>query len=144
MYATEEDMIKRFGNEVENLKAMLPEGAIAEALQDATEEIDSYVAVKYSLPLPNIPSTLQRIACNIARYRLYFQQPTDEVENRYKAEIEFLKRIADGKAVLNILNQENEVTEEKPKNSPATMPIGTTYRGCVFADDILNRMPSIK
>ena len=59
MYATEEDMIKRFGNEVENLKAMLPEGGIAEALQDATEEIDSYVAVKYSLPLPSIPSTLQ-------------------------------------------------------------------------------------
>lgn len=144
MYATEEDLIKRFGNEVENLKAMLPEGAIAEALQDATEEIDSYVAVKYSLPLPSIPSTLQRIACNIARYRLYFQQPTDEVENRYKAEIDYLKRIADGKAVLNILNQENEVTEEKPKNSPATMPIGTTYRGGVFGDDILNRMPSIK
>ncbi|BCX74650.1 gp436 family protein [Acinetobacter sp. Tol 5] len=144
MYATEEDMIKRFGNEVENLKAMLPEGGIAEALQDATEEIDSYVAVKYSLPLPSIPSTLQRIACNIARYRLYFQQPTDEVENRYKAEIDYLKRIADGKAVLNILNQDNEVTEEKPKNSPATMPIGTTYRGGVFGDDILNRMPSIK
>lgn len=144
MYATEEDLIKRFGNEVENLKTMLPEGAIAEALQDATEEIDSYVAVKYSLPLPSIPSTLQRIACNIARYRLYFQQPTDEVENRYKAEIDFLKRIADGKAVLNILNQDNEVTEEKPKNSPATMPIGTTYRGGVFGDDILNKMPSIK
>ncbi|MEC8125272.1 MAG: DUF1320 domain-containing protein [Pseudomonadota bacterium] len=144
MYATEEDMIKRFGNEVENLKAMLPEGAIAEALQDAAEEIDSYVAVKYRLPLPSNPSTLQRIACNIARYRLYFQQPTDEVENRYKAEIDYLKRIADGKAVLNILNQDNEVTEEKPKNSPATMPIGTTYRGGVFGDDILNRMPSIK
>ncbi len=144
MYATEEDLIKRFGNEVETLKSMLPEGAIAEALQDATEEIDSYVAVKYSLPLPSIPSTLQRIACNIARYRLYFQQPTDEVENRYKAEIDYLKRIADGKAVLNILNQDNEVTEEKPKNSPATMPIGTTYRGGVFGDDILNRMPSIK
>ncbi|CEI50792.1 Mu-like prophage protein GP36 [Acinetobacter bereziniae] len=144
MYATEEDLIKRFGNEVETLKSMLPEGAIAEALQDASEEIDSYVAVKYSLPLPSIPSTLQRIACNIARYRLYFQQPTDEVENRYKAEIDFLKRIADGKAVLNILNQDNEVTEEKPKNSPATMPIGTTYRGGVFGDDILNRMPSIK
>ncbi|WP_287906518.1 DUF1320 domain-containing protein [Acinetobacter sp.] len=144
MYATEEDMIKRFGNEVETLKSMLPEGAIAEALQDATEEIDSYVAVKYTLPLPSIPSTLQRIACNIARYRLYFQQPTDEVENRYKAEIDYLKRIADGKAMLNILNQDNEVTEEKPKNSPATMPIGTTYRGGVFGDDILNRMPSIK
>ena len=144
MYATEEDLIKRFGNEVENLKSMLPDGAIAEALQDATEEIDSYVAVKYSLPLPSIPSTLQRIACNIARYRLYFQQPTEEVENRYKAEIDFLKRIADGKAVLNILNQENEVTEEKPKNSPATMPIGTTYRGGVFGDDVLNMMPSLK
>ncbi|ENV71902.1 hypothetical protein F946_01357 [Acinetobacter johnsonii ANC 3681] len=142
MYATRNDLEARFGEgELQQLESMQTVGnSIEEALQDASEEIDSYIAVRYVLPLPNTPSTLKRIACNIARYRLYFQQPIEEVENRYKAEIDFLKRVADGKATLNILNPQNEVTEEKP----ATMPIGTTYRGGVFGDDILNMMPSIK
>lgn len=146
MYATRNDLEARFGEgELQQLEIMQTVGnSIEEALQDASEEIDSYIAVKYVLPLPSIPSTLKRIACNIARYRLYFQQPTEEVENRYKAEIDFLKRIADGKATLNILNSQNEVTEEQPKNKPSTMPIGTTYTGGVFGDDVLNMMPSIK
>lgn len=136
----------RFGvNEISNLKAMQTvENAIEQALQDAAEEIDSYVAVKYQLPLPEVPSTLKRIACNIARYRLYFQRPTEEVENRYKAEIDFLKRIADGKATLNILNTQNQVTNEKPVQTPSTMPIGTSYVGGVFGDETLDKMPSFK
>ncbi|EOR06013.1 gp436 family protein [Acinetobacter tandoii] len=145
MYATREDLIARFGNEIDQLESMLSTtNSIDEAIRDATEEIDSYVAVKYKLPLPNIPSTLKRVACNIVRYRLYFQHPTEEVENRYEAEINYLKRIADGKAVLNILNDQNQVTEEKPANAPATMPIGSTYRGGVFGDATLDKMPSIK
>ncbi|WP_180102198.1 gp436 family protein [Acinetobacter sp. YH12126] len=146
MYATKSDLVARFGEgELEELEAMQTAGnSIEETLQDASEEIDSYIAVRYVLPLPSTPSTLKRIACNIARYRLYFQHPTDEVENRYKAEIDFLKRVADGKATLNILNPQNEVTEEKPVNSPSTLPIGSTYRGGVFGDDVLNMMPSIK
>ncbi|WP_046206098.1 gp436 family protein [Acinetobacter radioresistens] len=146
MYATRADMEVRFGvNEISNLKAMQTvENAIEQALQDAAEEIDSYVAVKYQLPLPEVPSTLKRIACNIARYRLYFQRPTEEVENRYKAEIDFLKRIADGRATLNILNTQNQVTNEKPVQTPSTMPIGTSYVGGVFGDDTLNKMPSFK
>lgn len=146
MYATRQDLEARFGfSEIANLEAMQTSvSSIADALQDAAEEIDSYIAVKYQLPLPSVPSTLKRVACNIARYRLYFQQPTEEVENRYKAEIDFLKRIADGKAVLNILNESNQVTEEKPVNTPSTMPIGTTYKGGVFGDATLDMMPSIK
>jgi len=146
MYATRNDLEARFGEgELQQLEIMQTVGnSIEEALQDASEEIDSYIAVKYVLPLPSTPSTLKRIACNIARYRLYFQQPTEEIENRYKEEIDFLKRIADGKATLNILNPQNEVTEEQPKNKPSTMPIGTTYTGGVFGDDVLNMMPSIK
>lgn len=146
MYATRQDLEARFGSgEIANLEAMQTSvNAIADVLQDANEEIDSYIAVKYQLPLPSVPSTLKRVACNIARYRLYFQQPTEEVESRYKAEIDFLKRVADGKAVLNILDQSNQVTEEKPINAPATMPIGTTYKGGVFGDATLDMMPSIK
>ncbi|RZG64093.1 DUF1320 domain-containing protein [Acinetobacter bouvetii] len=146
MYATRNNLEERFGEgELQELESMQTAGnSIEEALQDASEEIDSYIAVRYELPLPSTPSTLKRVACNIARYRLYFQRPTEEIENRYKAEIDFLKRVADGKATLNILNPQNEVTEEKPARSPATMPIGTTYRGGVFGDDVLNMMPSIK
>ncbi|MFW2122496.1 gp436 family protein [Acinetobacter ursingii] len=146
MYATRQDLEARFGlGEIANLEAMQTSvSSIADALQDADEEIDSYIAVKYQLPLPSVPSTLKRVACNIARYRLYFQRPTEEVENRYKAEIDFLKRVADGKAVLNILNESNQVTEEKPVNAPSTMPIGTTYKGGVFGDATLDMMPSIK
>ena len=146
MYASRADLEARFGEaEIANLEVMQSTpNAIDEALQDATEEIDSYVAVKYQLPLPSIPSTLKRVACNIARYRLYFQQPTEEIENRYKAEIDYLKRVADGKAILNILDPQNQVSEEKPVQSPATMPIGTTYKGGVFGDAVLDMMPSIK
>lgn len=146
MYATRKDLEARFGeDELQELDLMQTAGnSIEEALQDASEEIDSYIAVRYVLPLPSTPSTLKRIACNIVRFRLYFQRPTEEVENRYKAEIDFLKRVADGKATLNILNPQNEVTEEKPVNSPSTLPIGSTYRGGVFGDDVLSMMPSIK
>lgn len=146
MYATRKDLEVRFGeDELQELDLMQTAGnSIEEALQDASEEIDSYIAVRYVLPLPSTPSTLKRIACNIARFRLYFQSPTEEVENRYKAEIDFLKRVADGKATLNILNPQNEVTEEKPVNAPSTLPIGSTYRGGVFGDDVLGLMPSIK
>lgn len=146
MYANRADLEARFGEaEIANLEVMQSTpNAIDEALQDAAEEIDSYVAVRYQLPLPSVPSTLKRVACNIARYRLYFQQPTEEIENRYKAEIDYLKRVADGKAILNILDPQNQVSEEKPVQSPATMPIGTTYKGGVFGDAVLDMMPSIK
>ncbi len=146
MYATRQDLESRFGAaEIANLESMQTNpDAVNEALQDASEEIDSYVAVAYDLPLPSTPSTLKRVACNITRYRLYFQQPTEEVEKRYESEVSYLKRIADRKAVLNIQNAQNEVTDEKPKRNPAAIPIGTTYRGGVFGDDVLNQMPSLK
>lgn len=146
MYATRDDLIKRFGeNEIANLEAMQTSlTAVNDALQDATEEIDTYIAVQYNLPLPNVPNTLKRVACNIARFRLYYQQPTEEVRKRYEDEIVYLKRIADKKAVLSILDHDNAVTDEKPSKQPSTMPIGTTYRGGVFGDDVLNKMPDFK
>ena len=145
MYATRQDLEARFGaDEIANLEAMhsSPE-AINQMLQDASEEIDSYISVIYQLPLPQIPSTLRRVACNITRYRLYYQQPTEEVDNRYKAEIAYLKDIVKGLATLPIKNEQNEVIEEKPKRNPKSIPIGTSYTGGVFSDEQLNKMPSV-
>lgn len=146
MYATESDLVARFGDEIENLKTMLPsQSSVQDAIQDATEEINGHIGGRYPLPLPNVPSNLKRMACDIARYRLYFQQPTEEVRKRYEDAIAFLKRVADNKAHLQIqLPETNQIVDDQPKNKPSTMPIGTTYTGGVFGDSILDQMPSMK
>ena len=146
MYATESDLVARFGDEIENLKTMLPsQSSVQDAIQDATEEINGHIGGRYPLPLPNVPSNLKRMACDIARYRLYFQQPTEEVRKRYEDAIAFLKRVADNKAHLQIQDAvSNQIVDDQPKNKPSTMPIGTSYKGGVFGDSTLDMMPSIK
>ncbi len=146
MYATEADMVKRFANNIEELKLMHADAAasINEALQDAAEEINGYIGGRYPLPLPNVPSNLNRMACDIARYRLYYQQPTEEVRNRYKDAIKFLERVQDEKAHLQIQTATNEIVDDQPKGRPTTMPIGTSYIGGVFGDETLDKMPSFK
>jgi len=146
MYATEADMVKRFADDIEELKLMHADAAasINEALQDAAEEINGYIGGRYSLPLPNVPSNLNRMACDIARYRLYYQQPTEEVRNRYKDAIKFLERVQDEKAHLQIQTATNEIVDDQPKGRPTTMPIGTSYVGGVFGDETLDKMPSFK
>ncbi|EXE54835.1 DUF1320 domain-containing protein, partial [Acinetobacter sp. 1239920] len=118
--------------------------SINEALQDAAEEINGYIGGRYPLPLPNVPSNLNRMACDIARYRLYYQQPTEEVRNRYKDAIKFLERVQDEKAHLQIQAATNEIVDDQPKGRPTTMPIGTSYVGGVFGDETLDKMPSFK
>ncbi|MCK4099992.1 phage protein Gp36 family protein, partial [Acinetobacter radioresistens] len=90
------------------------------------------------------PSNLNRMACDIARYRLYYQQPTEEVRNRYKDAIKFLERVQDEKAHLQIQTATNEIVDDQPKGRPTTMPIGTSYVGGVFGDETLDKMPSFK
>lgn len=145
MYATEADLVARFGEEIGNLKVMVSNPTfVDDAIQDATEEINGHIGDRYPLPLPNVPSNLKRMACDIARYRLYFQQPTDEVRKRYEDAVAFLKRVADNKAHLQIqLPITNEIVDDQPKNKPSTMPIGTSYTGGVFGDDTLNKMPTM-
>ena len=70
MYAIKDDLIKRFG-----------EREIVEtALADAEELINSYVAVKYALPLSTVPAALKRICCDMARYFMYKEVIPEELE----------------------------------------------------------------
>lgn len=146
MYATEADLVARFGEEIGNLKLMASNPTfVDDAIQDATEEINGHIGGRYPLPLPNVPSNLKRMACDIARYRLYFEKPTEEVRKRYEDAITFLKRVADNKAHLQIqLPETNVIVDDEPKNKPSTAPIGTSYTGGVFGDATLDLMPSMK
>ncbi|WP_347473838.1 DUF1320 domain-containing protein [Acinetobacter thermotolerans] len=155
MYATEADLKRRFGvQQIENLKLMFPApdedeevetvDAVQTALQDATEEINGYIGGRYSLPLPNVPSNLNRIACDIARYRLHFEQPTEHVTKLYDDAIAFLKRVQDNKADLQIMDaQTQEIVQDQVDTRPSAAPIGTTYTDGVFSDDVLGKMPTM-
>lgn len=156
MYATEADLEKRFGKrQLDELKSMhevdvvegeepKPVDVVDVALQDADEEINGYIGSRYTLPLANVPSNLKRIACDIARYRLYSEQPLEHITKLYDDAIAFLKRVQDKKADLQILDEQSkEIIDDKPQNKPSTVPIGTTYTGGVFGDSTLNKMPSM-
>ena len=123
MYATEADLKTRFGAQViDDLKLGREGGAdpvdvVQVALQDAEEEINGYIGSRYSLPLASVPSNLKRIACDIARYRLYTEDPLEHITKLYDDAIAFLKRVQDKKADLQIIDEQSkEIIDDAPKN----------------------------
>jgi phage gp36-like protein len=72
------------------------------ALDDATAEIDIYLASRYILPLTTVPPMIVQICADIARYRLYDDAPTDEVRLRYEDAIKLLTLISKGTVSLGI------------------------------------------
>lgn len=148
MYADRSDMVLRFSEyEIVNLENTLNGvESINSAIRDASDIADGYVGVKYPIPLPEVPKNLKIIICDIARYFLWKNEASEEIRKRYEDAIAFLKRVADGKAILTIKITDASGQDEvvKADTSPQTMPIGTTYRGGVFGDVVLDMMPSIK
>lgn len=104
-YCIYTDLVERFGaKELSELTNMMgPCPAIDDAINDATAEIDSYLAVRYSLPIASpVPAVLKRCACELARYFLWDDNITDHIRQRYEDSITILKSIANGTMVLPI------------------------------------------
>ena len=107
-YATLTDLIERFGeNGLVSLTDVNRSGiinivTIDRAIADADSEIDSYIAVLYSLPLASVPTELTRVACDIARYRLYGLKPLEEVRKRYEDAVKWLAGVASGSRSLGL------------------------------------------
>lgn len=76
--------------------------AIERALADADADIDAYLAGRYALPLATLPPMLERVACDLARYRLYDQKATEEVRARYEDAVRVLEQIARGAVTLGL------------------------------------------
>lgn len=85
------------------------------AIRDAEGEINSYIGVRYDLPLPGVtdidtpedntavPAVLRRVAIDITVYRLavdYGGTLTDEKRRRYDDALNWLKAVAAGQSVL--------------------------------------------
>ena len=109
-YASAEQVKERHGADAVLLLAdrdgdgAADDGVIERALEDASAEIDTYLAAKYDLPLAETPAVLTRLAADIAVYRLAAEadRATDERRRRYEDAVALLKRIAKGEASLGL------------------------------------------
>ena len=101
-YLTTTDLIIAFGeDEILQLAdrdhdGVMDDAVIEDAKAFADSHIDSYLREKYSLPLAVLPANLKGFACDFARYRLYQDQPTQTVQNRYDVGCFYLKDVARG------------------------------------------------
>lgn len=144
-YANRTDLARRFGEqEIASLEDPDNTGSgdvrvSTEALDDATEEVNSYVAVRYALPLPTVPAPLSRACCDVARFRLYKDRPTEEVKYRYERTIKWLEQLAAGKVLLTF-EPALTPTQVEDLTKPAT-PVGVKYTGGVFNDGVMDLMP---
>jgi len=75
---------------------------VAQAIGRADAEIDSYLAVRYALPLSPAPARVQGLSQDLALYHLYSRRSVmPEVHReRYREALAFLKDVAGGRARL--------------------------------------------
>ncbi len=79
-----------------------------QAISDAVEMVNGYIAVQYPLPLPVTTEPVKRAVAVVARYYLYKDKPTEIVRLDYEDVMSWLKNIATGKAVLNFPVQDDQ------------------------------------
>jgi phage gp36-like protein len=122
-YATTRDLLERFGEE-EMLalsdragSGSLNTSVLSRAIEDASGEIDGYVGNQYELPLSTIPPVLARLCCDIARWRLQEDRPTDVARQRYEDAIAFLTKVAEGKVQLGV-----DGSNEQPAAASSALP----------------------
>lgn len=105
-YATQADLERLFGiDEINQLSdrdndTINDFGVIDGALDDATSEINSYIANKYAVPLSSVSDYMKKVCSDIARFHLHKDAATQEVVYRYERAINWLKDLSAGRAVL--------------------------------------------
>ncbi|HHR6128521.1 TPA: gp436 family protein [Providencia alcalifaciens] len=108
MYATQDDMVKTFGEREcvsltdENMTGSVDAEVMENALQRASAEIDGYLVGRYSLPFADGARILTGRCCDIARYHLAtaYRRLSNEIQARYDDAIRFLVKVAEGKISL--------------------------------------------
>ena len=108
-YTTQADLEARFGTPELIATAdrdgdgLIDAAVVVQAILDADAEIDSYLGGRYTVPLaPPVPVLVQRLAADLARYRLQDDNPLDEVRERYARALATLRDLADGRATLQL------------------------------------------
>ena len=125
-YIHRDAMISRFGEEelirltdrTNTPPTTIDQATLIEAMTDACDFVDSFLAVRYSLPidissggpLGIIPPALTRATADIARYYLHGRrvEKDDPVRLAYMEAERWLRAVAKGEARLDIASDEPE------------------------------------
>ncbi|MCC5636319.1 DUF1320 domain-containing protein [Nostoc sp. CHAB 5844] len=107
-YATAADMIAAFSEqeilELSNIDypdaTTINQNVVNRAIADAQAQLDSYLAVRYKVPLVVVPAVLRNYTCDVARYILDKDKPREEVSRRRDLVFYYLKDLAANKASL--------------------------------------------
>jgi phage gp36-like protein len=115
LYCSKQGLIDRF-SEVELIQltdrdglGVINDDVLNRAIEDASTEMDAYLS-RFNFTADNLPKSLKPLACDIARYRLYDEEPTEHIITRYNNAIKFLKAVNKGEITLGTTTQDSEVT----------------------------------
>ena len=142
-YATEQQFIDQFGQQetiqltnLEDPSAVAVNSTVLQAgLDRATEEINSYLAQRYTLPLVSLPVTLTQACLDIARYRLDNNVAREDVRERYEDALKWLLLLAKGTVSLDVpVAEEGEAAGEVIYSAPPRVFTSTSLSQ--FAGDI--------
>ncbi|TAK63654.1 MAG: DUF1320 domain-containing protein [Bacteroidetes bacterium] len=79
---------------------------VGKAITDADSEIDSYLAVRFTVPVSPTPARVNQLSSQIALYNLYSRRPAitmnDTVETNYNNAVKFLQKVSEGSASIGI------------------------------------------
>jgi phage gp36-like protein len=129
-YCTEADLIEAYGAEQVLIASdrdgsgVSDPGVIAAAIAAASDEMDSYIGVKYELPLSATPQVMQDWCCVVTMFRMSPEASalTEEKRNRYNDAVKWLSGVAKGHITLGV-SEGNETADDVP-----TLSAGTTTR----------------
>ena len=109
-YCTQEDITKRIGEA--DLAALADydadgaadDDAVAAAIGDANSLIDSYLSVRFTVPVTPLPDVLLARAVNLAVYflRLRRDSATEDARRQYEDDLAWLREIVAGEVSLGI------------------------------------------
>lgn len=125
-YATQDDIVTLYSEDAlyvadRDGDGVVDGGAVTRALVSASGEIDTYLAVRYRLPLVEPDAILTQYCVDIALYRLAGSRDvlSEEHRRRYEDALKHLKDIARGAAALILPGPSDpETGEEIEAGSP--------------------------
>lgn len=146
-YANRDDLVSRYTEEeiaaLESIGLDAPDaGRTASALSDAEEDINSLIAIRYTLPLPSVPAPLKSAVCDVARFKLYKDRATDEVKYRYERAMKWALLVSEDRAKL-IFDSSLTSPEIVAEISNPLNPVAAAFTGAVFSDQMLDKMVDV-